>query len=335
MKNIKKGFFTANNLPIEWGSLYGDHPLFTRQFLAHLEKTNAVDQKYYLLMDDAEELWGACFYRGILPMRFGPIVVKPKTTFCSLPMPFHSEKGFRPEGCINKITILMDDLWPGFQLIVGMKSQSVNIPGWTWKRQLVTVSQSLNYESFEHYTKEMRSRYRNKLIVRRKKWKGIEISQHTGNDFDLNEYKLYYDLLKNVQYPTEVMSCEFFQEMPLPHLFIKAQRQDIVLAWALLIPFGKELYMLFCGINRKYRNQYDSYHNLLCEVVKFGIAGGYNKLYLGQTAEIAKIEIGGVPEERYMLMRHTNPLINSLIGKTPFFSNRINNPEQHLFRYQN
>lgn len=267
-------------------------------------------------------------------MRLGPIVVKPKAAFCSLPMPYHSEEGFSPVDSVKAITTLMDELWPGLQLIVGLKRRGENVRGWSWKRQLVTVSQSLNHKSFDDYTRAMRSRYRNKLIARRRKWEDVEISSHDGQNFDTKEYGLYIDLLKNVKYPTEVMSYDFFREMPVPHIFLKAQHQNIALAWALLIPFGKELYMLFCGINRKHRNQYDSYHNILCEVVKYGIEKGYNKIHYGQTAEVAKIEIGGVPEERYMLMRHTNPQINRLIAKTHIFGNRMNNPVQRVFNVQ-
>lgn len=327
-------FYNSESLPNEWDRLYENHPLFIKQFLSHLEKTNAVPQKHYFKRIASNSYLTASFYRGVFPVRLGHVVAKPKATYCSLPMPFHSEKGFRPVGCINKIAALMDGLWPGLQLIVGMKEKGENIKGWTWKRQLVTLTMLLKYTSLDQYIGEMRSKYRNKTVARRENWKDVTVFMHRGMEFTQSEYSLYCDLVRSVKYPTELMSIDYFRNITVPHIYLKATLGNTIIAWALLMPYEKEIYMLFCGINKKHQKHYDSYHNLLLEVVKYCIAEKYEKIHFGQTAEIAKQEIGAVLEERFMLIRHSNPMVNCIVAKTALFNNRAKVPKQHIFKAQ-
>ena len=80
-----------------------------------------------------------------------------------------------------------------------------------------------------------------------------------------------------------------------------------------MIENGAELVFAFVGLDYDCNATYDIYHNLLLRMVAYAIDGGFERLELGQTAEDAKLRLGGRYRPLRMHMRHSNPLLNAVV----------------------
>lgn len=87
-----------------------------------------------------------------------------------------------------------------------------------------------------------------------------------------------------------------------------------MLFWHILLPDENVFYYYMCGINYALRDRYEAYHNSLFSIITTAMELGYSTVDLGQTAEVAKMRVGALPQERRMFMYHKNPLIHLLLN---------------------
>jgi predicted N-acyltransferase len=247
-------------------------------------------------------------------------------------MPFGIEAGFAPSDKVEAAVGLMDNAWPGFQIILGLPKRGPDIPGWSWKRHLPGVVFRCGYRDFGEYLAGLRHNYR-KLVNRSlRKWNGIRVSLSDGSDFGEVEYRQYLSVLGRQRFRTEALDKGFFVGIPVDHVYIKAYSGPSLISWILLVPFGSELYALFLGVDRTHNEEHHSYFNIFLETIKYAIGRGYRVIHFGQTAEFAKMRLGGEPVERYILVRHTNRAINAVIRSTDIFNYRIHQPDMHVMK---
>lgn len=147
---------------------------------------------------------------------------------------------------------------------------------------------------------------------------------------DEKTYSLYVDVAR--RYRSIVLPRQFFTKFPGKNYILGLELDNSVLAWAFLVPQGRYLYFLFGGFNDQSNEEYSIYNNLLLAIIRFSIENKFDKVNLGQTAELSKMRIGGYPRERFLLVRHTNCLINQIIKKTDIFSYRKKYPTPNVFK---
>ena len=73
------------------------------------------------------------------------------------------------------------------------------------------------------------------------------------------------------------------------------------------------MFFFFGGHDYELLDKYQSYFNNLFGIVRQFINDGYERLDLGQTAEIAKMKAGGQMEPRTMFLYHHNPFIRFIL----------------------
>lgn len=323
---------SAMSLPAFWDQHFKGQIFFSSAFLAHLSKTNPADQKCFFGCKGSSVSVGGTIYSTKLSFCLGPLCFSSPVYICGIPMVYGSQAGFVPESCIADAAEAMDSIKPGFQIIIGLRQPMGYVKGWSWKRHLITVDIKNNWENFPQYMEAMRSDYRKQIAASRKKWKDVKIELKKGGDFTIRDYELFMDLHRSTKDKSNPLSMEFFRQIPIEHIYIKANHNGIELGWALLIPDDRILHLLFLGYDIPRNNKYDTYLNLLIESIKYTIENKYVSLKMGQTAELIKMRTGGTPSERYMLVRHTNPIINQIIKKTDIFNMRKYYQPLHVFK---
>ena len=331
------GYFVAlESLPVGWDDLFSGNSLFnSKKFLAHLELTNPVSQRYFYYNSSSGHGTAGTLYLTNLSFRLGPLCLSSPVTVCGIPMIYGSQAGFAPEESISRAAeALNEGGWPGFQWIVGLKYRRGEITGWSWKRFLITVDFHVKWDDFGQYLASMRSDYRKQIVASLKKQESITFIKHKGDGFTDSDYKLFIDIHRKANDKSIPLSKEFFKQFPENHYYVKALWNNSVLGWALLVPDGDEIYLLYIGYDVSQNKKYDVYINLLLESIRFAIDNKFNCLKMGQTSELTKMRLGGMPSERYFLVRHTNHFINRVIKKTDIFNFRKHYPLLHVFKSQ-
>lgn len=224
----------------------------------------------------------------------------------------------------------MDRFNRGFQIITGLGSGRVDIPGWSWRRHYPTVDLDIRWGTFEEYHDSFRTDYKSRITETLEA--GREIKQYllSPDRFTPKEHALYAKVAK--RYNSLVLPVSFFTEFPEENYILGLELNGSVEAWALLVPKNKYMYFLFGGFSEKLNSVYRLYNNLLLAIVRFSIENKYERVNLGQTAELSKMRVGGLPVERYQLVRHTNPLINLILQKTDIFEYRKHYPTPNVFK---
>ncbi len=305
----------------------------SKKFLAHLELTNPVSQRYFYCKSEHRTGTVGTLYLTRLPFHLGPLSLSSPVTVCGIPMIYGSQTGFAPEENIaGAAKAFHDGECRGFQWIVGLRQRGGDIPGWSWKRFLTTVDLNIKWNDFGQYLASMRSDYRKQVAASLKKGKSAEFIQHAGNEFTDEDYKLFIAVHKAAKDYSEPLLKEFFTLFPDKHHYIKMKYGDLVLGWALLVPDGKGLYLLYIGYDVSKNHEFDTYVNLLLGAVRYAIENKYSNLKMGQTAELTKMRLGGTPSERYLLVRHSNRFVNWIISKTDIFNFRKYYPALHVFK---
>lgn len=333
--NRSKRFYIDNPIaiPSGWEDLFTGNKLFNSKiFLSHLFNTYSVTQSYYYSLSQSGVETAASFYRTKVPFRLIKLSFGAAVSVCGIPMVYGSQAGFGPEAKLEDIASQFDKAWNGFQMVVGLKERGPDIPGWSWKRYLITVSFYNKWQSFANYLNDMRSDYKKQIKASLKKWNKTEIILQSGREFSEKDYDLFIALHRSANDKNVPLSPEFFKNIPVPHIFIKGYHGDRMLGWALVLPEETELHLLYMGYDLASNLEYDTYVNLLVETIKYSIDNKYQCLKMGQTAELVKMRLGGMPHERYILVRHTNPVINEIIKRTDIFNYRKHHPPMHVFK---
>ena len=86
-----------------------------------------------------------------------------------------------------------------------------------------------------------------------------------------------------------------------------------------MLPNGKELIFEFVGVDYKYNNQYDTYHRILLEIVKYGIENNFETIDFGQTADESKLKLGSKYTKLYAYLHDSNKLRNFINKKLARF----------------
>jgi hypothetical protein len=115
--------------------------------------------------------------------------------------------------------------------------------------------------------------------------------------------------MKRTKTKLEVLSYDLFRNLPGKFVLLSHYHQDTLLSWNTVCSDEEVLFFFFGGMDYKNRNRFQSYNNNLLSILKTGIDNKFSRIDFGQTAEIAKMRLGGELDPRAMFIYHHNSLI--------------------------
>ena len=185
------------------------------------------------------------------------------------------------------------------------------------------------------YMSDLRSDYRRQLKANvRKIGRTFAELEHSARDLGKTDFprlrllsptpslaatfaSLYAQVMDRVEFKLEMLDGNYFRRMFEALAddleLIVLQHQDNILGAALIAEVGGTLHFLFVGLDYSFRDDYDSYFNLLHGIVAVAIERKCAFVDLGQTSYRPKLRIGGVPEEVCFYLRATSPIIHTTL----------------------
>ncbi|MGI6224975.1 MAG: GNAT family N-acetyltransferase [Peptococcales bacterium] len=319
----------AEKLPCQWDELAGENIFLKQCFLKHLEKVNPCLQTYNFLKVDNQfqaiyvdyslklDIFTYSFFSLKIPVRIMGIP-------CSV-----SKQGF------SVLRGFESELWEHFRAKSGAKlilNSSISLPvkgGDT----LPTCKLTIQWSSFGEYLESLRSSYRYRIKKAQEKWQNVQVNFIKPDAFDKSLYELYEEVFNNSQAKLEKLNLDFFREISLPSVIIKARVEEETLGFVQLVTNGPELIFLFTGFNHQLNRKFDVYLNLLLEIIQFAIENKFTTLDLGQTSEETKLKLGSQLVRKTMYVSHSTLLLDKLVNKyIKFFSYQVPEYQFHVFK---
>jgi predicted N-acyltransferase len=221
-------------------------------------------------------------------------------------------------------------------------------------RSIPRVNLKIQWSTFSEYLLSMRHGYRRKI---RQSLRKIGITSDTSpiradvhrpleyprlivielnGDNAGQMHNLYMEVMRRAGTKLEILPREFFnalaREMNPDLVLLGLEHRGELLGAALLGCNETHLNFLFAGLNYSFRDQYQTYFNLLNGIIAFGIEKRFENIDLGQTTYTIKQRLGGVAEPMYFYLRALSPPINlllRLLNRLLFPETKV--PRQRIF----
>jgi hypothetical protein len=299
---------TPGNLDGNWDKLAACY-FQRKEFLAHLHQYNACNQRYYELFDEEEIVAGAVAYTlKINLFTYSRLKANVNMQVIGLPVSVAAPSVIGdPAHCIiliNKILenekgiILGLNLSPGFKIDKALALMT-----------LPTVVFKNKFTDFEDYMRALRHPYRRRIRLIREKAREVHDVVSKCSDFTENHYQLYLEIMKRTKTKLEVLSYDLFRNLPGNFVLLSHYHNNTLLSWNTVCFDDEVLFFFFGGMDYEKRNKFQSYNNNLLSILKTGIEHKFSRIDFGQTAEVAKMRLGGELDLRAMFVYHHNPLI--------------------------
>ena len=302
----------ALDLPENWDCAAVDY-FQTREFLDHTEKYNPCKQRYYLL-----------YHNGIFEI--GIIVYTLKLdllTYLGIPSPFRMNIAGIPcsvsasgiignSDYLHQITGYIKTREKGLLLFLNLAfelGQENMIPGTTLPTTILTN----HFRSLEDYLLNMRADYRRRVRQLSSPFTEIQKKHIVCSRFDNLMYDQYLTVLKRSKGKLETLSLEFFRKLPSNFNLTAFYSQEKLIGWYISCAFNERFYFFLGGVDYRVNRKYNTYFNILLNVVQEGIEKRASIIDLGQTAEIPKLRLGGKLVEKKMAGYHSNRIMRKLM----------------------
>jgi hypothetical protein len=310
-KTIKK-VNSPEELNDGWDKL-ADSYYLSREFLIYLHRNNYCSQQYYELFSNGGLIAGTIVYTikaNILTFLNIPSPVKFKVI--GLPVSIASPPFVGDPGEVEYL--LSEILKAEKGIILGLnfkedylQNKVLNI------RTLPTILLTIHTDNMEGYENSLRHPYRRRMHRNREKFAGVTSVDSSCAVFDREHHDLYLQVMKKTTTKLEILQADFFRYLPSNFELTTYYASGKMLFWYILCRDKLILYYFMCGINYTHFERFHLYQNSLLDIVSVAMKYKYQTIDLGQTAEIAKMRLGGIPDERRMFIYHRNPLVFGML----------------------
>lgn len=320
------------DLPEYWDQICNDY-FQTKEFLLHAEKYNSCRQHYYLLFQNSLLKAGAIIYSLRLDL-FTFLAVKSPFTMNIAGVPCSvSSSGI--VGDVKLFPTLIEEIKEQEKGMLLMLNHERTMPPAELLsgRTLPTMLFSNTFSSYANYLLNIRAPYRRRLLQIADAFTGVEKEQIPCKDFTSEMHAQYLEVLKRNKRKLETLSLDFFQQLPPIFVLTTYSINTRLLGWKITLAYEEKYYFFLGGIDYSARLKFKTYFNLLLDVLKEGIENKAVVIDFGQTAEIPKMRLGCMPEEKTMLAYHSNPLFRKFlkVGKRALEYSTIAE-EVHVFK---
>ena len=323
---------SACELPATWDDMAKIY-FQKREFLVHTEKYNSCKQRYCLLEESEELKAGAVLYTLRLDLLTfmhlkSPLEMHIAGIPCSVSCP-----GFI--GDKLHIQILKKHLFSvlkGFVLFLNLPDEAQGIKH-AHGNTLPTIIIKKHFSDWEDYISALRSDYRRRLLKILNSNHNIILETFPCKEFSREMYNQYLEVYKKSDAKLEKLTYDFFLNLPDLFRLTICRKGSEIIGWNITLFYEKVMHFFLGGINYQMNTDYCTYLLLLTHIVRRGIEMGAREIDLGQTAEIPKMRMGGIPEKRFMEARHSNLMMNNLIRICQgMMSYKRDLPEVHVFK---
>lgn len=305
---LLKTYKSARDLPAEWDNLAADNPYMKRDFLAFIERTERdYTPEYYLFFE--ENAADSCFVTFV-NAHFDIAMFTKRHIFRRVHMIYLPMSVTRPSLILGRLRPQVLNTirrMKGYTLVLNMPDGDAEgfATGYTCPKCILR----LRWKSFDDYCNALRSDYRNRLkkVFRRSAPLTIRFIDNKSQ-FDEAYYRMYLNVLNNSRTKIETLSREYFRGEAFK--IFAAELEGTPVGFVQLLENGGELIFEFVGLDYDYNAQYQVYHRMLYEIVRYGIDNGFDSIDFGQTADDTKLKLGCTYEYLYAWLRHSNPVIN-------------------------
>ena len=303
---------SASDLPASWNSLAADNIFLKKDFLTHLEQVNSCRQSYHLLyQDNILRAIYVSYYLRLDILTFSRLQLKYPLHIMGIPCSV-SRQGYAAQIGYSGECIRHFQETKGATLVLNSDAP----PAASYGETLPTLRLDLQWNDFPSYLAALRSHYRYRWQKALAKWADVTVSLHALSEFSPGMYRLYEEVYKRSPYKLEKVSLSFFEKLPLPARLIVARYKEKLLGFAAVIENGRELIFLFCGFDYNNAAEFDTYHNLLLEILRYAAQHQFVSIDFGQTAEDTKLKLGCVLQRKYLCVHHSNNFANKVINKS-------------------
>jgi hypothetical protein len=303
----------ATELPDEWDKLTENY-FQQAKFLAHAEKYNPCNQRYYVCIENGEMVSATIVYSLRLDF-FTYINIKSplKMNIVGIPCSVSSQGIFGKNS--SSIETLKNHIYKverGFVLILNMEEkplESAHASGIT----LPTIILSNQYSDWNKYLASLRSNYRRRLKLINQENKELRFEKKSCSAFTEEMYKQYLEVYNRSNGKLEKLSFYFFINLPAEFILTVCYINETLIGWNIALENNHIYYFFLGGIDYKQNRIHNTYLRLLSQLIRDGIERKAEFIELGQTAEIAKMRMGGEPKPLYMEAHHSNGIFNKFL----------------------
>jgi hypothetical protein len=305
---IKK-ITTANNICPTW-NLLADSTYQKLDFLSHLEKYNPCKQRYYICFDSDKVVCGAAVYSlKINLFMFSKSSLSISFSVIGLPASVDAA------GIVGKNTECINALFSAILqqekgLILCLNYNSIEKVKKIIKMQtLPTLIFEKKNDTWDDFLNSVKHNYRHRILKAESKIKNTEKRTEPCSCFTKEHYNQYLAVMERTKTKLEVLSFDFFYNLPETYQLISIYHGKNLLVWHISTSDSTTYYFLFGGMNYELRDKFDSYYNNLISIIKEGFDTECKMINLGQTATIPKNRLGSTIVPLSMFFYHHNPLI--------------------------
>ncbi len=307
---------SITKVPLEWEKIIGDNIYLSIQFLSFMEQIDKCQQHYYMIYnDDKLDTIFMTYKRDNYNLgMFTKINLVQKITMIYVPLSV-TRPGIVYGKHFDKALDIIKKI-KGPKMIFNI--EDLNIKGWAKGLTCPKCIFYNKFSSFEEYLQKLRSNYRHRYKKVFERSKDLKLEYLVDNkDFTEEMYDCYLQVYNKSRVKIEKLDINFFRGSFFKIFVLK--KEDEVVGFGQMLENGKELIFEFVGVNYKYNNEYDVYHRILLEIVKYGIENGFETIDFGQTADESKLKLGSKYTELYVYLHHSNPINNFINRKMASF----------------
>ncbi|QAR31108.1 hypothetical protein EQP59_07070 [Ornithobacterium rhinotracheale] len=197
-----------------------------------------------------------------------------------------------------------------------------------------------NWENFENYLQDMRTKYRTRAKRALKKSANLKFSTLSLNEIEQYEneiYKQYQYVYENAKVKSYLLPKNYFytlkNELKDDFELIAGFLDKKMVCFYTLIKNGRELESGFLGYDAAYLQAYALYQRMLYEMIAKGIVLKVQKIIFSRTALEIKSSVGAIPEEVFVFAKAKNLVLNYFLDKiVAFFYKKPKFEARNVFR---
>ncbi|HAQ37709.1 MAG TPA: hypothetical protein DCQ58_04295, partial [Saprospirales bacterium] len=294
---------SAAQLPEAWDQLANSY-FQQRSFLFHAEKFNPCKQRYYACFEMGQLAAGAVVYTlGLSLLTFLKVKSQVKMHIVGIPCSVSSPGIFGKPEAVAWLKKYISANEKGMVLFLNLPEKTKDFKGASGKTLPTIVFQN-RFGSWENYLSQLRYPYRRRLNQILKNGNGLTLERTDCSVFDEEMYRQYLQVFQKSNEKLELLSWDFFRHLPGEFILTACRQDGQLIGWNISVKWEKTFYFFLGGIDYQSNKKFGTYFFLLIKLLKDGIESGAEEIDLGQTAEIPKMRLGGVPVERYMEATH-------------------------------
>ncbi len=325
-------FDSIDLCPQTWDSLC-ESVYQTRLFLKHCEQNNACRQRYYIAETNGKiDACAVVYSLKVNVLTFSKSELKLPMTIIGIPASVDASGIF---GLPEHQNLLLENILKNEKGIILCLNHEIEFSNrkLAQMRTLPALIFKDMPETYVSYLEKLKHSYRRRIKLAQSKFINIKHIETDCSRFTKEHYELYLNIIKRTPTKLEVLSLNFFVNLPNTFKLHSYYAENELVTWHITCKYKLTYSFLFGGINYKLRDIYDAYYNNLIEIVKEAFDVGAHELNFGQTAQISKMRLGAQIFEKKMFLYHHNFLINKLIHlskKSLTYSFTLQ--ESHIFK---